>query len=316
MRILVLGAAGQTGSYVAEGLELDSRNSVFSASKRENPHFLPTNYVQIDSSLIKADMKKAICNLKPDWIVNMISLSSVFECEKNPEKSSQVNYVFVTELVQNILQCQEILGKKISLFQCSSSEMYSNFPPHTVINESSDLNPGTTYGIHKAKALEYLRNTKQDSNSFYYSSGILFNHESSRRSEKFVSMKIVQGARAISKDKSLNLELGDISVERDWSYAQDFAEGIISLLNQNAEGEFVFASGELHSIEEFCKLAFEFFGIENYKSHLKSNPAFFRSNNNNGLIGDSSKLRQAINWQPKVSFSELVRILSARMPTK
>ena len=311
MRILVLGAAGQTGSYVAEKLQLIPTITTFAASRSKNQHFNPKNYIQIDPSLGKSALKQTICELQPDWIVNMVSLSSVFDCERDPTTSLHINFEFVKELTQNILESQQQLSKQISLFQCSSSEMYSNLLPYSIVDESTELNPGTTYGIHKARSLEYLREAKRKETSLSYASGIFFNHESPRRSDNFVSMKIVRNARAISKNRSSLLELGDTSVERDWSYAPDFADGIIRILTKKVEGEFVFASGELHSIDEFCQLTFEFFGVKDYKDYLKENIQLFRKNNNNGLIGNSSKLRETLDWHPTADFRDLVRIMSS-----
>jgi GDPmannose 4,6-dehydratase len=310
MNFLVLGASGQTGSYLAQILEANPNNKVFSASRGVTQVFTPRNFVRLDPKLGSLNLTELIQTCDADVVINLISLSSVFECERDPASSEALNYGLVKDLSSAVLQAQETLCKPVLLFQCSSSEMYSNFQPHSVISEDSDLNPGTTYGKHKAQALTYLRNMSFINSEFNFTSGILFNHESPRRSSNFVSKKIINGAREISMGRLDFLELGDISVERDWSYAPDFAEGIASLTQARITGEFVFASGELHSIDEFCELAFKFFGIDHYKSFLRINADFLRKNNNNGLIGDASKLRRSLNWSPTVDFTGLVKIMA------
>lgn len=310
MNFLVLGASGQTGSYLAQILESTPHNTVFSASRGVNHFFNPKNYLKLEVKLNTSKLAQLIQACDTDVVINLISLSSVFECEKNPTISEALNYGLVKDLSSAVLQAQETLCKPVLLFQCSSSEMYSNFQPHSVISENSEFNPGTTYGKHKAQALTHLRNMSSINSDFYFTSGILFNHESPRRSSRFVSKKIVNGVRDISLGRSDFLELGDISVERDWSYAPDFAEGIASLVSARITGEFVFASGELHSIEEFCEHAFKAFNIDRHQDFIRTNSEFLRKNNNNGLIGDASKLRDTLGWSPKVDFPELVRIMA------
>jgi len=309
MNLLILGASGQTGSYLAEILEKDLENIVFSASRNPNPFFVPKNFIPMNSDLTIRNMSKIINEVKADAVINMISLSSVFECELSPNLSEAINRNFVEDLTKAVLESQEKLNQQILFFQCSSSEMYSNLEPYSLISEDTQLNPGTLYGKHKAEALEFLRNTSSSKPELLYATGIFFNHESPRRSSNFVSKKIASRVREISEGRSQTLELGDISVQRDWSYAPDFAQGVADLVNLRRNGEFVFASGELHSIDEFCELSFRFFGIDNYKDLVHCNPDFIRKNNNNGLIGDSSKLRNEIQWQPRVEFAELVRIM-------
>jgi len=312
MNFLVLGASGQTGSYLAQILEASPNNRVFSASRGENQFFAPKNFLRLEPELSSSKFIQLIKSCDADVVINLISLSSVFECEKDPTTSEALNYALVKDLSSAVLQAQETLSKPILLFQCSSSEMYSNMTPHSVISEDSELNPGTTYGKHKAQALNHLRNLSSSNSDFNFTSGILFNHESPRRSSSFVSKKIVNGVRDISIGKSDFLELGDISVERDWSYAPDFAEGIASLVQARITGEFVFASGELHSIKEFCEHVFKAFNIDRHQDFIRINSEFLRKNNNNGLIGDATKLHGTIGWKPKVDFPELVRIMATQ----
>lgn len=309
MNFLVLGASGQTGSYLAQTLELDPKNRVFSASRSKNPFFEPSNYISLDFDFNQKNLADLITNVDADAVINLISLSSVFLCEQSPDESKRLNFDFVVNLSKAILEAQESLSKAIHIFQCSSSEMYSNLGAYSVISESTDLNPGSVYGIHKANALEHLREFRAANPSFAYSTGILFNHESPRRSLNFVSKKIVSAAREISFGRLDKLELGDISVERDWSYAPDFAEAIASIVSSRISGEYVFASGELHSIREFCELSFKEYGISDFENSIRTNPSFLRKNNNNGLIGNPAKLRREIAWTPKVGFAELVRIM-------
>jgi GDPmannose 4,6-dehydratase len=311
LNILILGASGQTGSYLAEILESNLENVVFSASRSPNSFFTPKNYLPLSSDLSLYSLCKILEEVKADVVVNMISLSSVFECDQNPSLSEAINRNFVEDLTEAVLVTQEKLRKQILLFQCSSSEMYSNLEPHTLISEDTQLNPGTLYGKHKAEALEFLRKTSAVNADFLYSTGIFFNHESPRRSSSFVSKKIASGVREISKGKLQTLELGDVTVLRDWSFARDFAQGIAEMVNLRQTGEFIFASGELHSIDEFCEQSFHFFGIDNYKDFVRINPNFVRKNNSNGLLGDASKLRAEIRWQPTVDFEELVKLMCA-----
>jgi GDPmannose 4,6-dehydratase len=310
MNFLVLGASGQTGSYLAQLLEANSNYKVFSASRGLNQIFTPKNFLRLEPELNLSKLAQLIQACDADVVINLISLSSVFECERDPVTSKNLNFVLVKDLSIAVLRAQNLLSKPVLLFQCSSSEMYSNLPSHSIISEETALNPGTVYGKHKALALDYLRSKCIGNPDFIYASGILFNHESPRRSSNFVSKKIINGVRDISMGRLDFLELGDISVERDWSYAPDFAKGIASLTQARVTGEFVFASGELHSIDEFCERAFKFFGIDDYKRFVRINADFLRKNNNNGLIGDASKLRRSLDWSPTVDFTGLVKIMA------
>ena len=240
MKVLILGGSGQTGSYLCE-LYAASGHEVFNASRtpsRYSPDSGRFLQIVVDELF---DISGLIQKASPDLIINLLSLSSVIECEKNPELSQELNWFFVEKCLKEVARARAYFEREIQFIQASSSEMYSGYVAETVVSENSVLNPATTYGKHKAKAHEAV----QEFNSSFGGAraAILFNHESPRRTSKFVSKKIINGLIDIKMGESKKLELGNIATRRDWGFAPDYADGIMILGKNPDVSSLVFASG-------------------------------------------------------------------------
>ena len=302
LKVLILGGSGQTGSYLCD-LYAASGHKVINASRRPSEYSrkgIQFSQIQVDEFF---DVSKLIENSLPDLVINLLSLSSVLECEKNPELSHDLNWIFVEKCLKAVQNVRERLGSNIQFVQASSSEMFSGYAAETIINEDTDLNPATTYGKHKAQAHEAVL----DFNSSYGGarSAILFNHESPRRTSKFVSKKIINGLIDIKIGKSEKLELGNINSRRDWGFASDYAQGVMMLGENSNCSTLVLASGELHSVEDFVKHAAKTIGVPNIADKIFINQDLIRKVENDGLIGDSSKAR-TLGWVQTLSFYEMI----------
>ncbi len=300
-RIAILGSSGQDGTLLSKQLMeegffvgLFSRRGISSKSNLSETYF--GDLTDFDA------LRNSLLEFRPDEIINFASLSSVFLSEKNPELSYRVNYLLVREVLNFIPQLSETFGKQVGFIQASSSEMFGN-QIREVITENSSLAPTNTYGLHKAKAHELVLGHKFISQA---RAAILFNHESILRPKNFVSRKISSTVSEIALGKETRLILGNLESTRDWGYAPDYVNGVLQMtLNPDTE-EYVFATGKLHSIIEFCQTAFEAVGISNFEKHLVSSPEFFRKSDTVGLVGDSSKAKTKLNWDNSREFSEIV----------
>ena len=244
----------------------------------------------------------------PDLVINLLSLSSVIECEKNPELSHELNWLFVEKCLKALQTARDQSGRDIHFVQASSSEMFSGYAAETVINEDTMLNPATTYGKHKARAHEAIL----DFNSSFGGAraAILFNHESPRRTSKFVSKKIINGLIDIKIGKSKYLELGNVKSRRDWGFAGDYAQGMVILGENSDTPSLVFASGELHSVEDFVEYAAKAIGVQDVADKIFINQDLIRKVENDGLIGDSNKAR-TLGWVQTLSFHGMIDHMAA-----
>ena len=245
----------------------------------------------------------------PKIIINLISISSVFSCEENPALSKRVNSDFVDNLLGALGRYQSNVQEPIRFVQASSSEMFSGYEPETVITVNSYLNPKTTYGRHKALAHLATQNYNQKYGNA--ATAVLFNHESPRRPQNFVSKKIISGLVDIKLGLSENLKLGNMSSRRDWGYAKDYASGILKLSENSFLDNLIFASGQLHSIEDFLVRAADILGIENYQKKIEIDPSLIRKLDNDGIIGDPTKAFETMQWKNSLSFSDLIEVMAA-----
>lgn len=305
---LILGGLGQDGILLANQLVREGEK-VVSYVKRDtfnSSNFKNERVIYIFEDIF--DKKLFLQNLFrycPDYIYNFVSLSSVSESYANPLVSKKVNYDFVKELYWLLLRYQEVSKKSISVFQASSSEMYGNFK-NGKINELTQLNPLSPYAEHKALAHEMVK--KYNSNEYFnVFAGILFNHESYLRKPKFVSRKITMGAYQISIDQLDFLRLGNIDSSRDWGYAPDYVDAIKEMVITNNPGDYVIATGELHTIREICEVVFQELDLGNYEEFLIIDDKLKRENDTVGLTGDFSKIEKLTGWKPKKKFEDIFR---------
>ena len=203
----------------------------------------------------------------------------------------------------NYLRFAGIRCNPPKVYLACSSEIFGN-SSDSAQNEHSPINPTSPYGVAKAFCL-HTGNIYRESYQLFVCNGILYNHESPRRGENFVTQKIVRGAASIAKGKLDTLELGNLEIERDWGYAPDYILGMWLMLQQETPSDYVLATGTTHKLSEFLETAFQYFDLD-YQKYVRVNPKFFRPNEPKILRGDSSKAQKILGWKPSLSFIELV----------
>jgi len=343
-RALITGITGQDGSYLAEfllnkGYEVHGlirRSSTFNTERIDHiytdPHDpkskLFLHYGDITDS---GQLTHLIYNIQPDEIYHLGAQSHVRVSFDMPEFTGDVTGIGTTRMLEAIRRS----GIKTKFYQASSSEMFGNASPPQ--NEETPLRPRSPYGAAKAYAHWMVRNYREGYGMFAVS-GILFNHESPRRGETFVTRKITRAIARIKYGLEKKLYLGNLEAKRDWGYADDYVEAMWLMLQEREPEDYVIATGETHSVKEFVNLAFHHAGIEiewkgsgaNEKGFVKSFPSNLQSltsNLNVGdvlieidsrylrplevefLQGDASKAMKKLGWEPKIRFKELVRMM-------
>lgn len=309
-RYLIFGALGQDGSYLTEKLSL---NGFQVTGVTRSSSTIPENKFQDNVAYSQGNIldehfiEKLLFTKRPTHIFNLASASSVAESFLHPEISFHINLLFVQQLIKSLEKYRDVSGVDPVLIQASSSEMYG--PHHfTPITEFSIHDPQSPYAQHKSEAHMYCIKARKE-NNLKISTAILFNHESPRRPIRFVSRKITRGAFLISKGLQDKLILGNIEVERDWGFAPDYVEAIWKIGQSQKNSDYVVASGELNSISHMCEVAFEELGLGDFRKYVESDPRFYRSVENSGLVGDPSKIKLELNWEKKTSFEEMTRYM-------
>jgi GDPmannose 4,6-dehydratase len=220
--------------------------------------------------------------------------------------SFEIPEVTTQEIANCTLKLLEICRDQANppkVYLACSSEIFGN-STDSAQNENSHLNPTSPYGVAKAFCLN-TGNIYRESYQLFVCNGILYNHESPRRGENFVTQKIVRGAVSIAQGKLDTLELGNLDIERDWGYAPDYVLGMWMMLQRDTPSNYLLATGSTHKLSEFIETAFQYFDLD-YKQYVRVNQNFIRPNEPQKLCGDSSKARNHLGWKPSLSFSELV----------
>lgn len=331
-KALITGVTGQDGSYLAEFL-LEKGYEVYGLYRRGSTntlerieHLLKDNKIK----LLHGDMTdslsvvRIIREVEPDEIYNLAAQSHVAVSFDSPEYTSNVNGLGILR----ILEAVRILGleKKTRIYQASTSELYGKVLDHTsALSETTQFDPFSPYGIAKLYGFWIVKNYREAHNLFAVN-GILFNHESERRGETFVTRKISLGAARVSKGYQEKLSLGNLDSVRDWGYAKDYVEAMWLMLQQDEPEDFVIATGEKRTVREFATLAFKFAGIDiewknsgmdevgidkkTGKVVVDVDKRFFRPSDVDYLLGDPSKAKQKLGFNPrKTSFENLVKIM-------
>jgi GDPmannose 4,6-dehydratase len=305
---MILGGLGQDGILLSNQLICEGEK-VVSYVKQETYNFSNHKNEKViyvfDDIFDYGKFSQNLSHYKPDYIYNFVSLSSVSESYAHPEISKHINYTFVKNLFGLLLHYQEVSQKPLSIFQASSSEMFGSFT-NSKIDESTPFNPLSPYAEHKALAHDLVKKYNSDDH-FKVFTGILFNHESYLRKPKFVSRKITHSAYQISIAKLDFLHLGNIDSSRDWGYAPDYVDAIKKLVRTDKPGDYVIATGELHTIREICEIVFDKLNLGNYEKFLVVDDKLKRKNDTVGLVGNFSKINELIGWKPKKKFQEIFR---------
>lgn len=305
MKVLILGGAGQDAKYLSEILKKENEFEI-SLICQNIPDSNQRNYVN-NVKYFKQDItalthvEEILKVVKPDVIVNFASISSVMACEKNSSLSKKVNE-------QTPIELMKLLRKpgfeSIRFIQASSSEMYSR-SAERYISELTPTSPNNEYGRQKANVHSFVLEEQKENPNL--SSLILFNHESSLRSPAFVSKKIVSAVYQIAQGKKMKLSLGNIMSTRDWGFAGDYMAAVALHIKDDRNENYVIASGQLNSIEDFCQIAFAQIGITNYLEHIEVDESLVRANDSIGLRGNAEKINNYLGWTPKYNFESLVK---------
>jgi GDPmannose 4,6-dehydratase len=305
---LITGITGQDGSYLAE-LLLDKGYEVYGMVRRSSTeNFERIGHLTDRVRLVQADLLdqsslvEALEEAQPEEVYNLGAQSFVPTSWRQPVLTAEFTAVGVTRLLEAIRR----VNPDIRFYQASSSEMFGKVRevPQT---ETTPFYPRSPYGVAKAYG-HFITVNYRESYGLFAVSGILFNHESPRRGLEFVTRKISDGVARIKLGLADELRLGNLDAKRDWGFAGDYVEAMWLMLQAETPEDYVIATGEEHSVEEFADLAFAHAGLDR-NQHVKTDPAFLRPAEVDHLVGDASKAREQLGWEPRVSFRELVEMM-------
>jgi GDPmannose 4,6-dehydratase len=309
-RALITGITGQDGSYLAEFL-LEKGYKVFGTTRRSSTiNFERIEHLVDKVSLLQADLldqsslASAIQESEPDEVYNLAAQSFVQTSWNQPVLTGEFTAIGVTRVLEAI----RAINPKIKFYQASSSEMFGKVT-ETPQKETTRFYPRSPYGVAKVYG-HYITLNYRESYDMFACSGILFNHESPRRGLEFVTRKISHAVARISLGKQEKLELGNLDAKRDWGFAGDYVEAMWLMLQQEQPDDYVIATGEAHSVQEFVEIAFKAVGIDDWQKYVEANKSqFMRPAEVDYLIGDYKKAKDVLGWQPKTSFPQLVEMM-------
>ena len=315
---LIIGITGQDGSYLSEFLlakgytvhGIVRRSSSFNTSRinhiYEDPHDvgrrLLLHYGDLtDSTGLRRVLEVAL----PDEIYNLGAQSHVKVSFENPEYTADSVGVGTLRLLDCMRDHMHHTGRQVRFYQAGSSEMFGAAKPPQ--NELTPFYPRSPYAVSKVAAHWYAVNYREAYNLFI-SNGLLFNHESPRRGETFVTRKITRAVGRIRAGLQKKLFLGNLDAKRDWGFAGDYVEAMWMMLQHTEPGDFVIATGQAYSVREFLDEAFSHVNLD-WQQYVEIDPQYFRPTEVDYLLGDSSKARSALGWQPKTTFRQLVQMM-------
>jgi GDPmannose 4,6-dehydratase len=311
---LITGITGQDGSYLAEfllhkGYEVHGiirRSSSFNTERINHiyvdPHTKGARFFLHYGDLSSFEqISYIVTNICPDEIYHLGAQSHVRVSFDMPEYTSDITALGTTRILEAI----RISRKKIKFYQASSSEMFGTSPAPQ--NENTSFTPSSPYAISKLYAYWMTLNYRE-SYDIFASNGILFNHESPRRGETFVTRKITRAIASIIKGKQSKVYLGNLAAKRDWGYAPEYVGLMWKILQQNKPQDFVVGTGQSHSVEEFARAAFKYAELD-YKKYVKIDKRYFRPTEVSNLIADSNKAKKYLGWHPQIKFLDLLKIM-------
>jgi GDPmannose 4,6-dehydratase len=314
-KALITGITGQDGSYLAE-LLLDKGYEVYGVIRRsssfntgridhiyQDPHERGARLKLIFGDLNdSSSLNRILHDVQPDEIYNLGAQSHVRVSFDIPEYTGEITGLGVVRLLDAIRET----GIATKLYQASSSEMYGKVRA-VPQDEETPFHPRSPYGCAKVYGYWIARNYRE-SYGMYVCNGILFNHESPRRGETFVTRKITRALARIRAGLQEKLYLGNLDAKRDWGYAPDFVDAMWRMMQHESADDFVIATGETHTVREFLQEAFSLVGME-WEPYVEIDPKYFRPAEVDLLVGDPSKAKRLLGWEPRVHFKELVKIM-------
>jgi GDPmannose 4,6-dehydratase len=315
---LITGITGQDGSYLSELLlskgyivnGIVRRSSSFNTARinhiYEDPHDaerrLVLHYADLTDS---TGLRRVLEVSQPDEIYNLGAQSHVKVSFENPEYTADADAMGTLRLLDCMRDHVHHSGRSVRFYQAGSSEMFGAAKPPQ--NENTPFYPRSPYAVSKVAAHWYAINYREAYNLFI-TNGILFNHESPRRGETFVTRKITRALGRIKLGLQKKLYLGNLDARRDWGFAGDYVEAMWMMLQHSEPGDFVVATGESYSVREFLQEAFSYLGLE-WETYVEIDPSYFRPTEVDYLLGDPSRAKSALGWKPKTSFRQLVRMM-------
>jgi len=307
-KALITGITGQDGSYLAElllqkGYEVHGlvrRSSSFNTWRID--HVRDQLVLHYGDLVDQNSLARALTALHPDEVYNLAAQSHVKVSFDMPEYTTDVTAIGVLRLLDAVRD----LGLNARIYQAGSSEMFG-LVQETPQTERTPFHPRSPYAVSKVYG-HWMSVNYRESYGMHVSNGILFNHESPRRGENFVTRKITMSVAAIKQGRAKEVRLGNLDAKRDWGYAKDYVEAMWRMLQQEKPGDYVIATGETHSVREFCEEAFGCVGLD-WKDFVKLDPKYLRPAEVDLLLGDSGKAQRELGWKPRVTFKELARLM-------
>jgi GDPmannose 4,6-dehydratase len=319
-RALITGITGQDGSYLAEllldkGYEVHGlirRSSSFNTERLDHiyrdPHEKGARLLLHYGDMTDANsLTKLMGSIKPHEVYNLAAQSHVRVSFDQPTFTADVTGIGAIKLLEAIRDYQQTSGEAVRFYQASSSEQFGGMPGSAPQSETTPFHPRSPYAVAKVYA-HWITVNYRESYNIHASCGILFNHESPRRGETFVTRKITRAVGRIKCGLQSKLYLGNLESKRDWGFAGDYVNAMWMMVQQDTPDDYVVATGETYSVSTFCEKAFGQLGL-NYKDHVEIDPRYFRPAEVDILLGDPTKAKQKLGWEPQVSFDELVEMM-------
>ncbi len=314
-KAIITGITGQDGSYLAEfllqkGYEVHGLIRRTSASNTQRLDHLINNQDIYDKTFFlhqsdlgdAGNLNRLIKGIEPDEFYHLGAQSHVRISFDIPEYTVDVDALGTVRLMEAIRN----YGKPVKFYMASSSEMFgATHPPQ---NEESKFHPRSPYACSKVFSYHFTRHYRE-AYGMFNCNGILFNHESPRRGDNFVTRKIALAVAKIKLGKQNKLKLGNLDAKRDWGYAPEYVEAMWMMMQKDKPDDFVIATGESHSVKEFVEEAFKYAELGDWQKYVEIDPALFRPTEVDNLIGDASKAEKELGWKPKVAFKDLVKIM-------
>ncbi|NPV09532.1 MAG: GDP-mannose 4,6-dehydratase [Anaerolineae bacterium] len=308
---LITGITGQDGSYLAELLLQKGYEVVGMVRRTSTTNFDRIRHIQDDVTLVQGDLLDQasligiLAEHRPDEVYNLAAQSFVPTSWRQPVLTGEFTALGVTRLLDAIRVVYGP-GRHVRFYQASSSEMFGKVR-EVPQRETTPFYPRSPYGVAKVYG-HWITVNYRESYDLFACSGILFNHESPRRGLEFVTRKVTHGVARIKLGLDDKLPLGNLEAQRDWGFAGDYVWAMWLMLQQEEPDDYVVATGKTHSVRELCRVAFEHAGLD-YRDHVTVDERFLRPAEVDQLVGDASKARRVLGWQPRVTFEDLVRMM-------
>lgn len=312
-RALITGITGQDGRHLSQFLSTKGYQVFGLVRGQNNPKIEVVQAENPAIELVEGDLRDLssliaiVEQVQPDEVYNLGAISFVQLSFKQAELTAEITGLGVLRMLEAVRIVGGGENNPIRFYQASSSEMFGKVR-ETPQNENTPFHPRSPYGVAKVFG-HYTTMNYREAYGIHASSGILFNHEGPKRGLEFVTRKVTNAVARIKLGLQDKISLGNLEAKRDWGYAGDYVEAMWRMLQQDEPDDYVVATGEAHSIRDLLDTAFRIAGIDDWERHVEQDPRFYRPAEVDLLIGDASKARSKLGWEPRVSFEELVQMM-------